>query len=210
MNLHDILSASYADREKQKKELAHHGYKYDSMLSNHNQQVYWHPENRKLLTTVAGTHNLNDWLTDASLAVGRLKNTARYHEADKALKEAKQKYGVDKAIVAGHSLGGSIASYIASKGDDVYTLNKGATIGQKTRSNEHGYRTAGDIVSLANANAKHMTTLNTGHAGILENAIKSTTLGSAVNPIVGVANAGANILSSHGTDSIKDANIYVD
>ena len=40
----------------------------------------------------------------------------------------------------GHSLGGTIAGYIGGKGDTVKTLDKGATIGQKVRSNEKAYR----------------------------------------------------------------------
>jgi hypothetical protein len=62
------------------------------MLSNHNQQVWCHPKEKKLLYNVAGTHNLNDVGTDAFLAMGKLKDTSRYKQAGRTLEEAKQIY----------------------------------------------------------------------------------------------------------------------
>ena len=89
------------------------------------------------------------------LVMGKLKDTSRYKEAGKTLDNAKHKYGVDSATVTGHSLGGAIAQYMRSKNDKVYSLDKGATIGQKTRTNESAYRSSGDLVSGMNANSKH-------------------------------------------------------
>lgn len=162
IDLYDALKSSYGDK-KSKEQLSNAGYKYDSMLSNHNQQVWYNPNDKKLLYNVAGTHNLKDVGTDLYLAFGKLKDTNRYKEADRTLEEAKKKYGVDNAIISGHSLGGAVSQYIAGKNDKVYTLDKGATIGQKTRSNETALRTSGDAVSLMNANSKRMKTYdNTG------------------------------------------------
>jgi hypothetical protein len=190
INLYTTLKSSYGDKKSRKK-LSDAGYKYASMLSNHNQQVWYHPDKKKLLYNVAGTHNLKDVGTDLWLAFGGLKNTNRYKEASKKLDEAKRKYGnnVD-TTVTGHSLGGSIAQYVANKNDKVYTLDKGATIGQKTRSNENAYRTDSDIVSLMNANSKRMNTLN--------NYNKAT----GFIPL--------DILNSHNVDNIKKENIFVD
>ena len=160
VKLYDALKSSYGDRQSQDK-LKNAGYNYDSMLSNHNQQVWYNPNTKRILFNVAGTHNLKDWGTDLYLAFGELKNTNRYKEARNTLQQAKNKYGNDiKTSVNAHSLGGSIAQYIADKDDKVYTLDKGATIGQKTRSNENAYRTSGDIVSALNANSTRMKTLN--------------------------------------------------
>jgi hypothetical protein len=157
--LHDVLKNSYADKKKQMEGLKRNGYNYDSMLSNHNQQVYYNPNDKKLLVSVAGTHNLKDWGTDAYLALGKLKDTSRYKEANQIFKEAKRKYNPKKTTVTGNSLGGSIAGYIAGKNDKVVTHNKGATIGQKMRANETHFRTNGDVVSLLNAKSKHTVNL---------------------------------------------------
>jgi hypothetical protein len=168
INLYDALKSSYNDK-KAKQQLSNAGFKYDSMLSNHNQQVWYNPSDKKLLFNVTGTHNLSDWGTDAWLAAGHIKDTNRYKEAKNTLNQAKTKYNVNNATVTGHSLGGTIAGYISSKDDNVYTLDKGATIGQKVRGNEHAYRTSGDIVSLLDSGATRMKTLqNTGiRTGIL-------------------------------------------
>lgn len=189
VNLHDALKSSYGDK-RARETLKRAGYNYDSMLSNHNQQVWHNPNTKKLLYNVAGTHNLSDVGTDIWLAFGGLKNTNRYKEASKVLDEAKRKYGDVQTTVTGHSLGGAIAQYVGGKDDKVYTLDKGATIGQKTRSNENAYRTDGDIVSAMNANSTRMTTLrnNNKAQGFL--------------PL--------DILKAHDVANIKDQNIYID
>jgi hypothetical protein len=160
VNLYDALKSSYGDK-KARQQLTNAGYQYDSMLSNRNQQVWYNPNDRKLLYNIAGTHNIKDWGTDAYLAVGKLKDTNRYKEAKQTLENAKLKYGKDITTnIAAHSLGGAIGQYIAGKNDKVYTLDKGATFGQKTRSNENAYRTSGDIVSLLASGATRMKTLD--------------------------------------------------
>ena len=56
---------------------------------------------------------------------------------------------------------------MSSKNDKVYTLDKGATIGQKTRTNESAYRSSGDLVSGMNANSTRMTTIPQNGLGML-------------------------------------------
>lgn len=153
--VHKALKNSYS-KEKAKR-LG--GYLLDEELSSHNQQVYYHPKKKKVLYTVTGTHNMKDAGTDVALAFGKLKDTDRYKEADRTYKQAKQKYGVDKATVMGHSLGGTIAGYIANpENDEVITLDKGATFGQRVRSEERAYRKSGDYVSLLNKHDPNMRT----------------------------------------------------
>ena len=144
IQLHTVLKNSYATKKAKNM----HGYQLDNELSDHNQSVYYHPENRKLLYSVTGTHNLRDVGTDLYLLGGHLKNTTRYKKADEKLRQAKEKYGVDHATVTGHSLGGSIAGYIAGDNDHVMTLDKGATIGQKIKKNETAFRTKGDFINV--------------------------------------------------------------
>ena len=61
--------------------------------------------------SVTGTHKPSDWVTNAYLSVGKLKDTSRYQESDKALKEAKAHYN-PKSSITGHSQGGATASTI--------------------------------------------------------------------------------------------------
>lgn len=189
MNVYDVLKLSYADKNKQMKDMARNGYLYDSQLSNHNQQIYYNPKDRKLINSIAGTHNLSDWGTDVYLGAGHLKDTDRYKQADRALKEAKRKYNIDSAVVVGHSLGGAIAGYIAGANDKIVTYNKGATVGQKVRKNEVALRTDGDIVSILDENSKHMTTIH--------NDNKAT----GFLPL--------DTLKAHNVDNLKNANIFV-
>jgi len=49
ITLHDALKSSYGDKKARQK-LANAGYQYDSMLSNHNQQVYYHPMEKNYYT----------------------------------------------------------------------------------------------------------------------------------------------------------------
>jgi hypothetical protein len=194
-DLYTALKASYADTATQKTSLGKYGYQRDDDLSNHNQQVYYNPIQHKILYDIAGTHNLSDVGTDLYLAAGHLKDTNRYKEADSTLKKAKSKYGVSEATVTGHSLGGSIAGYVANKQDKVITLDKGATIGQPIRSNEKAYRTSGDAVSVLNAGSRGMTTL--------PNPNKSIRTGNAILDIAG------NILNAHNVSNVKNSSIFL-
>ena len=71
--LHKVLKNSYNPKPNALK-----GYTFDSELSNHNQQVYYNPnekENKKLIYSVTGTHNLKDWGTNLYGALGMIKKT---------------------------------------------------------------------------------------------------------------------------------------
>lgn len=186
LDLHDVLKNSYADSSSQSSFGADKGYEFDKDLSNHNQQVYFHPQDKKLVMSVTGTHNASDILTDARVMAGGLKNTDRYKQAEATLQNAKTKYGVDSATIAGHSLGGLVGSYIAGGNDKVYTLDKAQTIGNRNSKNESAYRTAGDVVSLLGAG--NIKTIGKGN--VLTGGI-----------------SGA--LSSHNISNIKNAGIII-
>ena len=214
IKLHTALNASYGDVNALKK-LNKKGYILDKELSNHNEQVYYkHKTNgeKKLLYTVAGTHNLLDVGTDISLGLGRLKNTKRYKEADDILTKAKQKHRVGKATVAGHSLGGSIAGYIAGNDDDVYTLDKGATIGQPVKQNENAYRYKGDLVSILNKNSTNMNTIynnNERYHDLLNNTLSTSHSGYLMGPFRGLINAPISAYKAHDIDRIKNQKIFI-
>ena len=214
VKLHTAIKASYGDKKAMNK-LNKKGYILDKELSNDNEQVYYkHKKSggKKLLYNVAGTHNLSDVGTDVSLAFGRLKNTKRYKEADNILKKAKSKHNVKNATITGHSLGGSIAGYIASNNDDVYTLDKGATIGQKVKKTEHAYRYKGDAVSLLNAGSKHMKTINNTnerHHDLLNNTMSTSHAGYLLGPFRGFINAPKSAYNAHDVNKIKNNEIYL-
>ena len=154
MDLYSTLKNGYS---KDKKDL--NGYVLDRKLSDHNNQIYYNPTNKKLVHNVVGSHTLHDWVDNAKIAVGiGFKQSNRYKTSHKKLRQAKEKYNVGNATVLGHSQGGYTAGMISGKNDKVVTFNKAATLGQKVRNNERHYRTD-DIVSLLNANSKHTTNI---------------------------------------------------
>jgi len=164
MNLHSVLKEGYKSKNKDNL----NGYVLDKKLSDHNNKIYYNPTNKKLLHNVVGSHNLSDWVDNAKLAIGfGFKESKRYKDSHKKLRQAKEKYGIHDATVVGHSQGAFTAGMISGKNDKVITLNKAATIGQKVRNNERAYRT-NDIVSVLNANSKHMNNLSSvSKTGIL-------------------------------------------
>lgn len=190
MDLHKAIKNSYAKKKDQKNAFKDRGYVYDEQLSNKNNAIYYNPETKKLMHSVKGTNpfSAKDLYTDAMLSLGMLKKTDRYKDSHKKLRQAKEKYGVDSADIVGHSLGGSISSYIGSKKDKVHTLDKGATIGQKSRNNEKAYRTKGDAVSLLNKNSKNMITL--------QNPNPASNYG-------GILGKAYDTLKAHNVDNIK-------
>ena len=144
--LHEVLKLSYANKDLQQKGLKNYGYNYDSRFSNDNHQVYYNPNEQKMIFSVTGTHKPTDWITNAYLGVGKLKDTNRYKESHKTLREAKEYYKPKDVSITGHSQSGATASYISSPEDKVYTLDP-ALINQKPRQNVHNFRTQGDAIS---------------------------------------------------------------
>ena len=191
IKLYNALNNTYASKKKQKKAFVNQGYVYDSDLSNHEHQVYFNPNDKKLLYTIKGTNMFSpkDIGTDLYLAVGKLKDTNRFKQEKSTLEKARKKYNPSNTTVSGHSLGSSLSSYIAGKNDKVIGLDKGATFGQKMRSNETSYRTSGDAVSLLNANSKRMITLK--------------------NPNFKTGFLPLDILNAHNVSNIKDKNIFI-
>ena len=150
------------------------GYELDEQLSNKNHQVYFNKQKNDLLFNVNGTRpEILDWKNNISLGLGTLgkfiplvggmKESSRYKDSHKAIREAKKKYNKDAAVITGHSKGAYIASNIGSRNDKIVTLDKGTTLFQKSRPNEIDFRNKGDVVSILGANAKHTVNLNNPH-----------------------------------------------
>lgn len=138
---------------------------------------------------------------------GGFKDTDRYKQADETLKQAKSKYGPADVTITGHSLGGRIVQDIAKKGDKVYALDAGQTIGQKVKGGENRqiYRTAGDVVSLASAWNPHVQTLTNPHLHKILPAVSMITKDPRA---IGVAGA-IDAYNAHNIENIKGSNIFV-
>ena len=155
IQLYDLLKESYEPLNNSSlKKFEQLGYDLDMSLSNKNNKVFFNEAQNKLIFIVKGTNptSTQDVYTDVALTFGKLKDTDRYKDSDKRLKQAKSKYGVSSALVVGHSLGGLIAKYIASSSDKVVQYNSASVIGESKRDNTTSYRTSGDLVSLLNKN----------------------------------------------------------
>ena len=170
------------------------GYQLDEQLSNKNHQVYFNKDKNDLLFNVNGTRpEIMDWKNNISLGlgyfgkyipgIGGMKESERYKDSHRALREAKHKYNKQNAVVVGHSKGAFISSNIASRGDKIIGLDKGTTLFQRSRPNEIDFRTSGDVVSILGANGKK--TIN------LENKNKKT------------PSFLLNTLNAHDVDNIK-------
>jgi hypothetical protein len=79
LTLYDSLRVGYIPNENKKaQEMLKYGYEIDKGLSNDNQQVYYNPDNKKLLYNITGSHNLSDWAnSDLKLALGINKNQGK-------------------------------------------------------------------------------------------------------------------------------------
>ena len=84
---------------------------------------------------------------------------------------------MDSAKIVGNSLFCSIAGYIGNPDkDQIFTLDKGATIWQKVRTNENAYRSRGDVVSLLNAkdpNIKNLINPNQETGKFIKDALNA-------------------------------------
>ena len=193
MQLYDLLKQSYEPLNNSSlKKFEDLGYQLDTSLSNKNNKVFYNQAQKKIIFIVKGTNptSAQDVYTDVALSFGRLKNTDRYKDSDKRLKQAKQKYGVSSALVVGHSLGAIISKYIAGSSDKVVQYNSASVIGEKPRDNVTSYRTSGDLVSLLNKNT-------------------SITLDKEKTNISDAFGSVGRALSSHDLNQIKNVDIPV-
>jgi hypothetical protein len=157
LKLYGALKIGYMrDEEKQAKALKQFGYVLDKSLTNREHLTAYDPVNKKLLFIPIGTQpsSMKDIGTDINLAFGRLKETERYKDDKRAFNDALAKYNEDRVVLAGHSLGGTIASGIGRGQDRIISLNKGATVGAQTRNNEEAFRIRGDVVSVLGSGIK--------------------------------------------------------
>lgn len=184
-NLKDVIRSGYGDGQA-REALAQQGYVYDPLLSSHNNSVYYHPEKKKMIFNVAGTHNFSDVITDTAFILGDIRDTRRYHNAVNTFRKAKEKYKPEETTLVGHSLGGGIVSRMpVDNTTKKITYNKAAGLDdlfRKADSHEQAYRTTNDPVSLLSALNSNSKTIGT----------------NSLNPI-----------EAHSTDALIGKNIVV-
>ena len=145
--LKQILKSTY---EKDKKDIG--DYKIDKQLSGLRSKIYTNANTGKTVVAYRGTDNIHDMITDVNLLFDN-KNTKRFRHAQKVYDRVVNKYGKNNLILAGHSLGSSLAEEIGKKNkDEIYTLNKPVTPGdiikgKRVPKNQTDIRTSIDLVS---------------------------------------------------------------
>lgn len=140
----------YRNERRQAKALKKYGYILDKELSlGRERMVAFNPNTKKVLFVENGTDPRNpfDIATDASLAIGRIRKTGRFKRAKNTLNLAHDRYKDYKFTLAGHSLGGNLTNYIASRNDKVINYNAAFSPNVKARENVTNYRVASDPIS---------------------------------------------------------------
>jgi hypothetical protein len=133
ISLKTAIKSSYGDK-KSKQKILDQGYVKDKKLSNANQKVFYNKDTGNLLFNVAGSRTAKDFLyTDPMLALGRLKSTNRYKEADKALKQPKKFIILLILQLQVIALVVQLMLEFQVKKISFLGFNPGYTIGQKTR-----------------------------------------------------------------------------
>lgn len=154
--LHDLIKASYQRNNTAEDIGMKHGYRLDHNLSNSEHKVFVDPDKQTSTVVFTGSRKAGDWLiTDPAIALGLGKYTKRYKDSENVVKQVKEKYG-GQVDVAGHSLGGYLASNV--KADNKYTVNKAAglgDIGKTIGKNQTDIVVKGDIVSPLTYTQKH-------------------------------------------------------
>lgn len=176
--LYDVVSSSYGSKKSINK-LQSLGYSKDKELSNHNQSVFYNPNEKKAIVAIAGTHNLKDWGTDAYYALtGDIKNTNRYKEALNVYKKTHEKYKPVSTVVGMHSLSGAFGSELPQLGpnDRFITYNKAAhPLTTTVKPHETNVRAFGDVVSVFSKHQPRTITFRHHHLNPL-GAHSSSTL----------------------------------
>lgn len=152
LKLYKALKIAYIrdNPKRQAKMLKKFGYILDNELSNPREtMVAYNPFNKKVIFVANGTdvNSEKDLITDLGLAVGGIKQSARYDDTKQTLTKAHDKYKDAKFVLAGTSLGGALVNYASTARDKVITYNPAFTPGAKARENVQNYRTSGDIIS---------------------------------------------------------------
>jgi hypothetical protein len=153
LKLYKALKIAYM-RNKPKRQarlLKKYGYILDKDLSDPREtMVAYNPFDKKVLFVANGTDvkSEKDLITDFGLAIGGLKQSARFQDTENILSKARNKYKDSNFVLAGTSLGGSLVNALDTKPKDkVFTYNGAFLPNSKPKENVKNYRTQGDVIS---------------------------------------------------------------
>lgn len=107
------------------------GFVYKPEYSNSTMAVY--EKNGNIVFAFRGTWSIKDLFTDFKLAVGRLTSSRRFKQAEDDVRHTLRYFPKHTNIIfTGHSLGGSIATLMAIKYEELgYGFNIGVGIPEK-------------------------------------------------------------------------------
>lgn len=153
LKLYKALKIAYLRNQpkRQAKLLKRFGYILDKDLSDPREtMVAYNPFDKKVLFVSNGTDTRSekDLVTDFGLAIGGLKQSARYQDTENILKKAHDKYKDSKFVLAGTSLGGALVNAVSTPKDKVVTYNSAFLPFSKAKENVKNYRTQGDVISV--------------------------------------------------------------
>jgi len=153
LKLYKALKIAYLRNQPQRqaKLLKKFGYILDKDLSDPREtMVAYNPFDKKVLFVSNGTDvkSEKDLVTDFGLAIGGLKQSARFQDTENILSKAQNKYKDANFVLAGTSLGGALVNALDTKPKDkVVTYNAAYLPNSKAKPNVTNYRTQGDIIS---------------------------------------------------------------
>lgn len=123
--------ASYAKEQHRPADI--YGFKYDPMLSNKRNAVYYSPDEKQLVVAFRGTDfsDKKDVWEDVRIATGTFEGAQRVKNGKDIVKQAAQKYSipVPEVQLTGHSLGGRIAQAVGTKlrSERITAINPGSS-----------------------------------------------------------------------------------
>ncbi len=135
------------------------GYVVDEDYSTDEHIVLIHPGLQQVAVGLRGTaFNLNNLLTDATIALGRFENSERARRTLELREQLKARYPTFNFFYSGHSMGGTAAAYAAQDDPNATatTFNAGSTPyggATETSENVRNIRTEGDAISQGISNA---------------------------------------------------------
>ena len=95
------------------------GFRIDELLTSDENLVLYNPATREVVISFRGTvQTAKDLSTDLAIGLGMHTTTQRYRQSVELTRIVQQKYGAmgyDPVEVAGHSLGGGIAAFVANQ-----------------------------------------------------------------------------------------------
>jgi hypothetical protein len=111
-DLKDFVEAGY----KTKSDAKNIGnYVLDEELSTKRNKVYYDPNTKKAVHTIAGTDTMTDWSNNALIPLGLHEYSNRHKNSEKIQNKANDKYGKSNVDLVTHSQSGHIAENLANK-----------------------------------------------------------------------------------------------